>query len=106
MADTALGQWGAIGETSHTRMDATAHTAASASAHGNGAGTVHGRIHDNENVTITSDDEWLANYGKGRSWQSVKYALQRGNAAPMVGGGLGVVFGFWILYWLRMMIKG
>lgn len=106
MADTTLGEWGAVGATRHGRGEATAHGTAAPSAHGNNADTVHGRIHDNENITISPDDEWLANYGKGRTWKSTKYALARGNAAPIVGGGSGVVLGYLFLYWLRMLIKG
>lgn len=106
MADGALGEWGAVGATRHGRGEATEHGASPPSTLGNNAGSVHGRIHDNENITITGDDEWLNNYGKGRTWQSTKYALARGNAAPIVGGGSGVVLGYLFLYWLRMLIKG
>ena len=107
MADTTLGEWGSVGATCHGRRDATEQGAARPSTHGNNADGVHGRLHDNENVTITNDDdEWLANYGRGRTWQSTKYALARGNAAAIVGGGSGVVLGYLFLYWLRMLIKG
>ncbi len=106
MADAALGEWGTVGATLHGRAPASAHGRAPASVHSNAANAVHGRIHDNENVTITSDDEWLDRYGRGRTLQQFKNALARRNGAAIVGVGSGATIGFLFLYWLRMLIKG
>lgn len=96
--------WAAHDGRRHSSIGATAHSADRGQQHGALAPDIHGQIHDGDNITVYSDEEWLNKFGKGRTSKRLGYVLERGNAAAWIGAGGGVTVGYLFLYWLRSMM--